>query len=100
MRTPLSTMHLQDRQPASPSAKDTIVRIGRETKGRKGKEVTVIIGIRLNAGDLQQLTKRIKRHCGAGGTIKNSIIEIQGEHRDSLVDFLTKQGYTVKKSGG
>ena len=88
------------RQPASPSAKGTIVRIGRETKGRNGKAVTVITGLRLSADDLQQLTKRIKQHCGAGGTIKNSIIEIQGEHRDSLVDFLIKQGYTVKKSGG
>jgi translation initiation factor 1 len=79
---------------------DGIVRVGREVKGRKGKGVTVISGIPLNAIQLEDMAKRLKQLCGAGGTIKDNVIEIQGEHRDSIADFLKKQGFSVKKSGG
>jgi translation initiation factor 1 len=79
---------------------DGIVRVGREIKGRKGKGVTVISGIPLNAAQLEDMAKRLKQLCGAGGTIKDGVIEIQGEHRDTLADFLKKQGFSVKKSGG
>ncbi len=79
---------------------DGIVRVGRETKGRKGKGVTVITGLPLDEPGLQKLATELKRRCGAGGTVKGHIIEIQGDHRDLLVAELTQRGYTVKRSGG
>jgi len=79
---------------------DGVVRVGRETKGRKGKGVTVITGLPLDEQGLQKLATDLKRRCGAGGTVKGSTIEIQGDHRDLLVAELTARGYTVKRSGG
>jgi translation initiation factor 1 len=79
---------------------DGIVRVGRETKGRKGAGVTVITGIQSHPEGLEKLAKQFKQQCGTGGTVKNGIIEIQGDHRDQLVAELQKLGYTVKKSGG
>jgi len=79
---------------------DGIVRVGRATKGRKGKGVTVITGVPLDHDRLQELARQLKQRCGAGGTVKDGAIEIQGEHRDALVAELSKQGYTVKRSGG
>jgi len=79
---------------------DGIVRVGRETAGRKGKGVTVITGVPLEAEALQKLAKQLKQKCGAGGTVKAGTIEIQGDHRDMLVEALQQQGYTVKRSGG
>lgn len=79
---------------------DGIVRVGRETKGRKGKGVTVITGIPLDQKGLQKFAKQLKRKCGAGGTVKAGVIEIQGDHRDLLLHELSQQGYTVKRSGG
>jgi translation initiation factor 1 len=78
---------------------DGIVRVGQETKGRKGKHVTVIAGIPLDHAGLSKLVKKLKQKCGTGGTIKDGVIEIQGDHRDTLVEELKKQGYTVKHSG-
>ena len=77
-----------------------VVRVGRETKGRKGKGVTLITGVPLAAAELDKLAKQLKQKCGAGGAVKNGVIEIQGDHRDMLVAELSKQGYTVKRSGG
>ena len=82
------------------SAGDGIVRIRRETKGRRGKGVTVITGVPLERSKLSQLGKQLKRRCGTGGTVKNGVIEIQGDHRDVLVEELQKRGWTVKRSGG
>ena len=79
---------------------DGIIRVGRSTKGRKGKGVTVITGVPLERDALQELAKRLKQKCGSGGTIKDGVIEIQGDHRDLLVEELKTQGYTVKRSGG
>ena len=79
---------------------DGIVRVGRETKGRKGKGVTVITGLPLDEQGLQKLATDLKRGCGAGGTVKGNTIEIQGDHRDLLVAELTQRGYTVKRVGG
>lgn len=79
---------------------DGVVRVGRESKGRKGKGVTVITGIPLATAELDKLAKRLKQTCGAGGAVKNGVIEIQGDHRDMLLAELSKQGYTVKRSGG
>jgi translation initiation factor 1 len=77
-----------------------IVRVHREKKGRRGKVVSVIAGVALDAKGLQRLAKQLKRKCGAGGTVKDGAIEIQGDHRDVLVDELGKRGYTVKRAGG
>jgi translation initiation factor 1 len=77
-----------------------VVRVGRETKGRKGKGVTVITGVPLDAAGVLQLAARLKRRCGSGGTVKDGVIEIQGDHRDIVVAELQKEGWTVKRSGG
>jgi translation initiation factor 1 len=79
---------------------DGVVRVGRSTKGRKGKGVTVVSGIPLDAGALKQVAKTLKQKCGSGGTVKAGIIEIQGDHRDLLVAELKAMGYTVKRAGG
>ena len=79
---------------------DGIVRVGRETKGRKGKGVTVITGLPLAGAELEALTTRLKKRCGCGGTVDGAAIEIQGDHRDLLVEELGKLGYVVKRSGG
>jgi translation initiation factor 1 len=79
---------------------DGIVRVGRETKGRKGKGVTLISGIPLVADELKKLVKELKQKCGTGGTLKDGVIEIQGDHRDLLIDLLKAKGWAVKRSGG
>ena len=79
---------------------DGIVRLMRETKGRKGKGVTLITGIPLSGEELKQLAKSLKQKCGSGGSIKNGVIEIQGDHRPLLEEELKKLGYTVKRAGG
>ncbi|KAF1079397.1 MAG: Translation initiation factor SUI1-related protein [Candidatus Rifleibacterium amylolyticum] len=85
--------------PATP-AKDGIVRVGRETKGRKGAGVTIISGLPGSEDELKKLATELKKKCGAGGALKDGQIEIQGEHRDRLVAELEKMGYRVKRSGG
>jgi translation initiation factor 1 len=79
---------------------DGIVRVGRETKGRKGKGMTVIAGVSLDEPALKELGKQLKAKCGAGGTVKEGVIEIQGDHRDVLMEELRKRGWTVKRAGG
>ena len=81
-------------------AGDGIVRVSRSTKGRRGKCVSRITGLPLSAGELQSLGKEIKQKCGTGGTVKGGVIEIQGDHRDTLVLELEKRGFTVRRSGG
>ena len=78
---------------------DGIVRVARETKGRKGRGVTVITGVPLGAQELKELATRLKQKCGTGGTVKGGVIEIQGDHRDVLVDLLSEHGWTVRRSG-
>jgi translation initiation factor 1 len=76
------------------------VRVGREVAGRAGKGVSVIQGLPLAAAELEELATRLKKLCGAGGAVKDGIIEIQGDHRDRLVTELRKLGYDAKRSGG
>ena len=77
-----------------------IVRVGRETQGRKGKGVTVITGVPLLGDELKEFAKTLKARCGSGGTIKDGdIIEIQGDHRDLMVETLKQRGWNVKRSG-
>lgn len=79
---------------------DGIVRVSRETKGRKGKGVTLISGIPLSESELKTYAAKLKKQCGSGGAIKHGVVEIQGDHRDRLFTELQSQGWTVKRSGG
>ncbi len=81
-------------------ATDGIVRVSHETKGRKGKGVTVVKGVALDAEGLAALGKQLKTACGSGGTVKDGVIEIQGDHRETVIAALVKQGHTVKRAGG
>lgn len=83
-----------------PPIGDGIVRVARETKGRKGKGVTLISGLALPEKELKALAKTLKAKCGTGGTVKDFVIEIQGDQRDTLVPELEKLGYRVKRAGG
>ena len=80
-------------------SRDGIVRLRRETKGRGGKGVTLIDGLPLAEEALQALARQLKNKCGTGGTVKNGVIEIQGDHRAQLQLLLEAQGYTVKLAG-
>ena len=71
----------------------------RQTKGRKGKGVSLVTGLTLSEMELKLLAKELKQACGSGGTIKGGVIEIQGDHRDLLVEELIRRGYEAKKSG-
>ena len=79
---------------------DGIVRIQRETKGRKGKGVMLITGLQLAPAELKALAKRLKQLCGTGGSIKDGVIEIQGDQRELIKTELEKQGHKVKLAGG
>ncbi len=79
---------------------DGIVRIRREVKGRRGKTVNTITGIPLHGEALLELAAALKKRCGTGGTAKDGVIIIQGDHRDILIAELEKKGYTVKRTGG
>ena len=79
---------------------DGTVRLRRETKGRGGGTVIVISGIPLSGPALKELAGALKKRCGCGGTIKDGIIEIQGDHRDTLLLELQSRGYRVKLAGG
>ena len=85
---------------AAVKAGDGTVRIGRTSKGRGGKTVTIISGVPLPAAELVGLAKTLRKKCGSGGTVKDGTIEIQGDHRELLLEELTRQGYHVKKTGG
>jgi translation initiation factor 1 len=100
---PITECRCRRSKPAQPLVAprgDGIVRVGRETKGRKGKGVTVVSGVPLAGDALEDLATRLKKRCGSGGTVHEGVIEIQGDHRDTLVAELGKLGYTVKRSGG
>jgi translation initiation factor 1 len=83
-----------------PPKGDGIVRVGRETKGRKGAGVTVVTGVPLGAAELAGLASALKKKCATGGTVRDRVIEIQGDHRDRVVTELTALGYKVKRTGG
>lgn len=82
------------------STGDGNVRVSRETKGRKGKGVTLIKGLDMDAVALASMGKKLKAMCGCGGTVKEGVIVIQGDHIERILDYLKKQGVKAKRSGG
>jgi translation initiation factor 1 len=76
------------------------VRVSRQTQSRAGKAVTLITGLPLAAVELETLARDLKRRCGSGGTVKDGVIEIQGEHRNAVVAELLRRGFAAKRSGG
>lgn len=78
---------------------DGNVRVGRESKGRGGKVVTLVSGLPVAAAELMALATRLKKRCGSGGTVKDGVIEIQGEHRDTIVAELLTLGYRARRAG-
>ncbi|GHB06285.1 translation initiation factor Sui1 [Modicisalibacter luteus] len=100
-RQPLAECECADRAEAERiAALDGIVRIRRETSGRKGKGVTTVSGVPLVDAELKALAKDLKKRCGTGGAVKDGVIEIQGDHRQVLKSELESRGYTVKLAGG
>lgn len=87
-------------QLAARPAGDGIVRVTRQTKGRGGKAVTVVTGVALEAQALDKLGKQLKAACGSGGTVKDGVIEVQGDHCDKVMALLLAQGYKAKRAGG
>ena len=85
---------------AERTAGDGIVRLSRETQGRKGGGMTLVTGLPLAAADLAALASRLKKFCGVGGTVRDGVIEIQGEQRARLKPALEKLGFKVKIAGG
>lgn len=79
---------------------DGIIRIHRDSKGRKGKGVSVITGLELPAKELKALAQKLKKQCGCGGTVKDFTIEIQTDNREQIKALLEKQNYKVKLAGG
>ncbi|MBI9050449.1 MAG: translation initiation factor Sui1 [Anaerolineaceae bacterium] len=79
---------------------DGVVRLERQSKGRKGKPVTLIRGVTLADDELKLLLRELKQICGSGGTLKDDVLEIQGDHRDRLAEILKKKGFKIKIVGG
>ncbi|MDE2400373.1 MAG: translation initiation factor Sui1 [Burkholderiales bacterium] len=98
-RLPIADCHCKAASKAAPQG-DGVVRVSRETKGRGGKTTTVIRGVTLDAQALAGLGKRLRTACGAGGTAKDGVLEVQGDHCDRVVEWLTKEGWLVKRAGG
>jgi len=79
---------------------DGVLRVSRESKGRGGKVVTVVRGLALDAAALAALGKRLRTACGAGGTAKDGVLEVQGDHCERVMDCLKREGWVVKRAGG
>jgi translation initiation factor 1 len=86
--------------PAYPSAARQTAKISLDRKGRGGKAVTIVSGLRHDPATLEALLKRLKQQCGAGGTLKDGTIEIQGDQRERVATVLTAMGYGAKRTGG
>jgi len=87
-------------QLAATAVGDGKVRVSRETQGRGGKAVTVVRGLPLAALELAQLGKQLKTACGSGGTVKDGVIEVHGDHCDKVMTLLQAQGWKPKRAGG
>jgi translation initiation factor 1 len=85
--------------PARPAG-DGVVRVSRSSKGRGGKTVTLVTGVPLPADALAALGKQLRTACGAGGTCKDGVLEVQGDHVERVMAWLAQQGHVVKRAGG
>ena len=99
-RQPVAGCLCRQHQQAALPAGDGTVRVTRQTKGRGGKAVTVVTGVALEAQALDKLGKQLKAACGSGGTVKDGVIEVQGDHCDKVMALLQAQGYKAKRAGG
>lgn len=80
--------------------KDGVVRVSRDKRNRRGKTATVVTGVPADPASLREIGTTLKRLCGSGGTVKDGVIEIQGDHRELVASRLTQMGYRVKLAGG
>src|ERR671914_733185 len=87
-------------RPAARAAAGGRVKVRREVAGRRGKAVTTIAGVPLDDAGLRELAGRLKKRCGVGGSAKGGVIELQGDHRDAVVEVLRSDGYDVVLVGG
>ena len=86
---------------ARPAPKgDGVARVSRSSKGRGGKTVTLVAGLALDEAALVVLGKQLKAACGSGGTVKDGVIEVQGDHCEQVLQALAKQGIAAKRAGG
>jgi translation initiation factor 1 len=99
-RRPLAECVCRAQAGAAARRGDGVVRVSRETKGRGGKAVTVVRGVEADAAGLAALGKELRTLCGSGGTVKDGVIEVQGDHCDRIVAHLQQSGRTVKRAGG
>jgi translation initiation factor 1 len=79
---------------------DGVARVSRQTKGRGGKSVTLVKGLALDAAALALLARQLRTACGSGGTVKDGVIEVQGDHCELVMELLGKQGHRAKRAGG
>ena len=79
---------------------DGVVRVSRESKGRGGKTVTLVRGLALDADALVSLGKRLRSACGSGGTVKDGVLEVQGDHAERVITLLQAEGFVAKRAGG
>ena len=86
-------------QPRAPTG-DGVVRVSREGKGRGGKTVTLVRGLALDDAALAALGKRLRSACGSGGTVKDGVLEVQGDHAERVLELLKSEGFAVKRAGG
>ena len=98
-RQPLLQCHCAALAKAAPRG-DGSVRVSRETKGRGGKAVTLVRGLPLDDATLAALGKRLRSACGAGGTVKDAVLEVQGDHVDRVLGWLQQEGFAAKRTGG
>lgn len=89
-----------EKEPQETPIGDGIVRIHKDSKGRKGKGVAIIKGLGLNEKELKTLAQKLKKQCGCGGTVKEFNIEVQTDNREQLKTILEKLNYQVKLAGG
>ncbi len=83
-----------------PAPAPGVAKVRREVKGRRGKTVTTVSGLPLDEAALRRLVAEFKRRCGSGGSVKDGVVEIQGDHRELLVAELVKRGFQAKAAGG
>jgi len=98
-RHPVAACTCVSGRSAAPAG-DGAIRVSRQSKGRGGRTVTLVRGLPLDAGALAELGKRLRTACGSGGTVKDGVVEIQGDHAERVIELLTAEGFTdVKRSG-